>query len=191
MTCTMTRLSSVIEHYTNTVAPLAETYRTTANAGGKMRGSVGKLYEDVAQGIVYSVDPSLVVKHNDYILIESRGGQYYKKVQVDLHVYKDDELVCIIECKTYLDSSMLDRACSEFDKIRRVYPNVPAAVFTGQFDVKEETYSWFKDECEFETFVVNETKQRDSNNPIYKTCDPLDYTVMQEFADWVRTAVNQ
>ena len=34
---------------------------------------------------------------------------------------------------------MLDRACSEFDKIRRVYPDVPAAVFTGQFDVKHET----------------------------------------------------
>ena len=190
MTATVTRFQSVIDHYTRSVAPLNEQYKNTLNAGGKMRGTVGKLYEDIAQGIVYSVDPTLEVKHNDYILIESRGGQYYKKVQVDLHVYKDGELVCVIECKTYLDSSMLDRACSEFDKIRRVYPNIPAAVFTGQFDVKHETYDWFKDECEFETFVVNQTKQRDSNNPIYKTCDPLDTQSLHSFADWVRNCVN-
>ena len=190
MTATMTRFESVIAHYEQSVAPLNEQYTNTLNAGGKMRGTVGKLYEDIAQGIVYSVDPTLEVKHNDYILIESKGGHHYKKVQVDLHVYKDGELVCVIECKTYLDSSMLDRACSEFDKIRRVYPNVPAAVFTGQFDVKEETYAWFKDECEFQTFIVNQTKQRDSNNPIYKSCDPLDQRVMQDFADWVRNCVN-
>ena len=190
MTATVTRFDSVIAHYEQSVAPLNEQYTNTLNAGGKMRGTVGKLYEDIAQGIVYSVDPTLVVKHNDYILIESKGGHHYKKVQVDLHVYKDGELVCVIECKTYLDSSMLDRACSEFDKIRRVYPNVPAAVFTGQFDVKEETYAWFKDECEFQTFIVNQTKQRDSNNPIYKSCDPLDQRVMQDFADWVSNCVN-
>ena len=86
MTATVTRFQSVIDHYTRSVAPLNEQYLSEDNAGGKMRGTVGKLYEDIAQGIVYSVDPTLVVKHNDYILIESRGGQYYKKVQVDLHL---------------------------------------------------------------------------------------------------------
>ena len=87
MTATVTRFQSVIDHYTRSVAPLNEQYKNTLNAGGKMRGTVGKLYEVIAQGIVYSVDPTLEVKHNDYILIESRGGQYYKKVQVDLILF--------------------------------------------------------------------------------------------------------
>ena len=78
MTATVTRFDSVIAHYEQSVAPLNEQYTNTLNAGGKMRGTVGKLYEDIAQGIVYSVDPTLVVKHNDYILIESKGGHHYK-----------------------------------------------------------------------------------------------------------------
>jgi hypothetical protein len=192
MTATATRydLTSVTNHYQQTLAPLHEQYTNTVNQGGQMRGTVGKLYEDIAQGIVYAVDPTLVVKHNDYIMIESRGGSYHKKVQVDLHVYKEGELLCVIECKTYLDSSMLDRACSEFEKIRRVYPGVPCAVFSGQFDVAEETYGWFQDECAFSTFIVNTTTKRDSTNPIFKSCDPLNQQTMQEFAEWIQLCID-
>ena len=49
---------------------------------------MGDLYEDVAQAVIYAVDPTVVCKHNDYIMIESRGV-HYKRTQVDIHAYKD------------------------------------------------------------------------------------------------------
>ena len=52
---------------------------------------MGDLYEDVAQAVIYAVDPTVVCKHNDYIMIESRGGKHYKRTQVDIHAYKDGE----------------------------------------------------------------------------------------------------
>ena len=45
---------------------------------------MGDLYEDVAQAVIYAVDPTVVCKHNDYIMIESRGGKHYKRTQVDI-----------------------------------------------------------------------------------------------------------
>tara|TARA_B100000902_G_scaffold355766_1_gene368929 strand:+ start:1455 stop:2024 length:570 start_codon:yes stop_codon:yes gene_type:complete len=185
MNATAFNLDNAVRIYEETIAPLHARYLAEDNAGGKMRASMGDLYEDVAQAVIYAVDPSIVCKHNDYIMIESRGGKSYKKTQVDIHAYKDGELIFIVEGKTYLDSSMLDRACSEFDKIRRVYPGIPAAVFTGQDATDPDSAAWFADETEHQVFVVNSTKQRRSTAPIFETADPLDMMALQAFARWV------
>ena len=190
LTATRYDFTQALNLYKETITPLYEQYLNSDNAGGKMRATVGDLYETIAQSIIYTVDPTIVCKHNDYILIESKGGKYFKRTQVDIHCYKDGELLCIIEGKTYVDSSMLDRACSEFDKIRRAYPGIPAAVFSGQNAVNEESMNWFKDETDFETFFINVTKQRRSDAPIFQTCDPLDVTVLQQFAEWIQQCLD-
>ena len=188
-TATTYDLTSAVLIYARVIAPLHQQYLSEDNAGGKMRASMGDLYEDVAQAVIYAVDPSIVCKHNDYIMIESKGGKSYKKTQVDIHAYKDGELIFIVEGKTYLDSSMLDRACSEFDKIRRVYPGIPAAIFTGQDATDPDSAAWFADETEHQVFVVNQTKQRRSTAPIFETADPLDMAALQAFARWVDAAI--
>ena len=184
-TATKFDLTKALEIYSDRIAPLHEQYLSEQNAGGKMRASMGDLYEDIAQAVIYAVDPSIVCKHNDYIMIESKGGKHYKRTQVDIHAYKDGELAFIVEGKTYIDSSMLDRACSEFDKIRRVYPGIPAAVFSGQDATDPDSAAWFADETEHSVFIVNQTKQRSSSAPIFQTADPLDTDALQAFAQWV------
>ena len=178
--------SDVIRLYNDTLTPLAESYNNAKNLGGKVRGTVGKLYENIAHAIVLMVNPNLTVLHNDYLHVPSRSGKYFKKTQVDLHVYNKDKLILVIEGKTFLDSSMLDRAISEFDKIRRVkHKMLPCCVFTGQQCVSEESFLWFHDEQPFDLFVVNETKKRDSKYPIFQTLDPLDVNKLTQFADYV------
>jgi hypothetical protein len=184
-TLTPYNLTEAHRIYVERIAPLHEQYLSEQNAGGKMRASMGDLYEDVAQAVIYAVDPTVVCKHNDYIMIESKGGKHYKRTQVDIHAYKDGELAFIVEGKTYIDSSMLDRACSEFDKIRRVYPGIPAAVFSGQDATDPDSAAWFADECDHQVFIVNTTKQRSSSAPIFQTADPLDTVALQQFAAWV------
>ena len=74
MNATAFNLDNAVRIYDETIAPLHARYLSEDNAGGKMRASMGSLYEDVAQAVIYAVDPSIVCKHNDYIMIESRGG---------------------------------------------------------------------------------------------------------------------
>ena len=104
-TATRFDLSNALRIYSETIAPLHARYLAEENAGGKMRASMGDLYETIAQAVIYAVDPSIVCKHNDYILVESKGGKHLKRTQVDLHCYKDGELAFIVEGKTYIDAS--------------------------------------------------------------------------------------
>lgn len=184
--------SDVIRLYNDTLTPLAESYKNSKNMGGKVRGTVGKLYENIAHAICLMVNPNLTILHNDYINVPSRSGVYFKKTQVDLHVYLNDKLILVIEGKTYLDSSMLDRAISEFNKIRRVKDKMlPCAVFTGQECINEETFMWFHEEEPFDAFVVNSTTKRDGKYPIFQTLDPLNINKLTQFADYVDNIVQR
>ena len=58
--------SDVIRLYNDTLTPLAESYNNAKNLGGKVRGTVGKLYENIAPAIVLMVNPNLTLLHNDY-----------------------------------------------------------------------------------------------------------------------------
>ena len=120
--------------------------------------------------------------------------EYFIKKQVDLHVYLRDELVLIIECKTYLDNSMLDRAISNFKLIRRhvkltTDKVLPAVVFTGQKCINDETFMFNKEEEPFDQFVVNSTPNRNSKLPLHKTLDPLNVNMLTQFADYVYNIV--
>jgi hypothetical protein len=193
MTATATRLDLTAAHqiYSDAISPLQAQYQAEQNAGGKMRSATGSTFETIAQSIIYAIDDSIVCKHNDYIAIESTPGSgLINKVQVDLHLYKDGELMALVECKTYLDKSMLTRAVAEFGYIREEFPGVPAAIFMGQMATDIERLEWMQDRHNFETFVVNTTKQRRSDSPIFKTGDPLDEQALQSFAAWVQAVVD-
>jgi len=193
---TMTKydFTDVISYYNDELVKAGEVYISEGNQGGKVRGINGKLYETIAMMICMLVNKNLVIKHNDYIKIASRSGKYFIKKQVDLHCYLRGELVLIIECKTYLDNSMLDRAISNFQLIRKhrkitTDKVLPCAIFTGQKCINDETFMWQKEEEPFDEFVVNSTPNRNSKLPLHETLDPLDINKLQQFADYVYNIV--
>ena len=186
--------TDVISFYNDELVKAGEVYISEGNQGGKVRGINGKLYETIAMMICMLVNKNLVIKHNDYIKIASRSGKYFIKKQVDLHCYLRGELVLIIECKTYLDNSMLDRAISNFQLIRKhrkitTDKVLPCAIFTGQKCINDETFMWQKEEEPFDEFVVNSTPNRNSKLPLHETLDPLDVNKLTQFADYVYNIV--
>ena len=186
--------TDVISFYNDELVKAGEVYISEGNQGGKVRGINGKLYETIAMMICMLVNKNLVIKHNDYIKIASRSGKYFIKKQVDLHCYLRGELVLIIECKTYLDNSMLDRAISNFQLIRKhrkitTDKVLPCAIFTGQKCINDETFMWQKEEEPFDEFVVNSTPNRNSKLPLHETLDPLDINKLTQFADYVYNIV--
>ena len=60
---TMTKydFTEVINLYNDTLAPLHKKYISEGNQGGKVRGTVGKLYETIAQMICLLVNPEVEV----------------------------------------------------------------------------------------------------------------------------------
>ena len=184
--------------YNDTVERAHKVYNSEGDNGGKVRAIMGSLFETIAYQICMLVNPNLVILHNDYktlALEDDDGNVYTNDVQVDHHVYLRDELVLIIECKTYLDKSMLIRAVDEFKNIRKHHAItsdkvLPTAIFTGQFDVNKNTFGFFNSTNSFDTFVVNSTRKRNSKLPLHKTLDPLDVNRLQQFADYVDNIVN-
>lgn len=180
---------NINKFYTDGVALLHEEY--LSNGQGAVRDAVGKLYENLCYKIVNEVDPSLKILKNDYLSLYSKSRKFkLDNIQVDWHVYKDNKLVLIIECKTYLDVCYLKRAIDDFETIRKIKPDVPAIIFAGQDAVGKDTWGYYREEYEFDTFFVNQSKKRSSSKPIFKTQDPLDLTELERFAAHVRKIVS-
>ena len=181
-----------IKYYNKHVAVLNETYLKEGQ--GSLRSSVGELYEGLCFEILNKIDPSLKILKNDYLTLHSKSGKNkLDRIQVDWHVYKGNKLILIIECKTWLDVCYLKRAIDDFETIRKIeiHKNVPAIVFAGQDAVSPDAWGYYREEYDFEPFFVNKTKKRNSNKPIYKTCDPLDVEEIGRFENYVRKIISQ
>lgn len=124
-------MDNIIEYYNTEVAKLKEKRLTEGQ--GAVRDGIGNIYQNVAQMLIESVDPTLVCKHNDYLTKYSPSGKFkVDNIQVDLHVYKDDKLIFILESKTYLDACFLKRAVEDFREIRGIVGDIPAIIWAGQ-----------------------------------------------------------
>jgi hypothetical protein len=184
------KLKLINEFYQEEVSKLLQNHKK--NGQGNTRDVIGNLYETLAKKIILSIDPKLEVRKNDFLTIYSKSNQYkIDNVQVDWHVYKNNELLFIVECKTYLDVCYLKRALEDFSSIRKIKGNVPSIIFTGQMAVGKDALGFYNEEYEFETFVVNQTKKRNSQKPIYKTCDPLDNKELERFVQYVNTIISK
>ena len=183
--------------YNDTVREAHKVYNSEGDNGGKVRSIMGSLFEKIAYQICMLVNPNLVILHNDYKTLTKKdkdGNIYTNDVQVDHHVYLRDELVLVIECKTYLEKSMLTRAIKEFEGIRIDHAItsdkvLPCAILTGQNSVNKNRLGYAKCEQPFDLFLLNSTEKRSSKKPIYQTLDPLDVNKCQRFAEYIYNIV--
>jgi hypothetical protein len=180
----LNELNIINEFYDYEVSKLLKDYEK--NGQGSTRGTIGNLYETLAKKIILSIDPTLDVRKNDFLTIYSKSGKYkIDNVQVDWHVYKNNKLMFIVECKTYLDICYLKRTVEDFETIRKSKGDIPSIIFTGQKAIGKNAWGFYNEEYEFQTFVVNQTKQRNPNKPVYKTCDRLDVEELKKFAEYI------
>ena len=91
---------------------------------GVVRESMGKLVEkfvdDVCDMLNQKFDANIECKfgESDRIPITNKSGRVLG-FQVDKHIYIDSELKAIVECKSYLDRSMLIRASDDIGRIKQ------------------------------------------------------------------------
>ena len=158
---------------------------------GELSSAMGLLYQNTAIYAIRKINPHAVCKHNDYITKWSKSGRYYNdRLQVDLHVYLKGELKFLLESKTYFDSSHIKRTIVDFNEIRSVVGNIPAIVWSGQNAMSRNAEGYFREDCDFDYYVINQTKKRNSSYPPHRTKDPLDKNVIMSFLCRVNQILN-
>lgn len=181
-------IKDIINYYDTEVKKLGSLYKKKGQ--GAVRAKIGQIFQDIAEQLILYVDPGLTCKHNDYLTKISPTGKFkVMNLQVDLHIYRGEKLLFILESKTYLDASYLKRALEDFREIREIVDDIPAIIWAGQESVSKDAFGYYNEIYDFETFFCNITKKRKSKNPIYKTCDPLDKKELRRFCNYVREII--
>jgi len=144
-------------------------------SGGKMRGDRGehieKYVKDVIQKFksIYGVNVWAVTGTDDKKELKIPGTEIKKYHQVDIHIYKDNDFIAVIECKAYLDSCYYIRACDDFKLFKKFGYNVKKYIFTLEDSMKEETKIFTDYEtdnvCDNIFYILD--GKRTSTKPIY------------------------
>ena len=110
--------------------------------------------------------------------------------------YKDvmDKIKFVVECKSYIDSSMLKRAIIDFYEVKKVLGDCPRIISTGQLAIKEETLNYHRELAKelgvpFEVFVLNTSKWRKKNIGVTKTLDTLDENALNMLRGHLRNLI--
>lgn len=144
-------------------------------SGGKMRSDRGEQIETFVRNVVniirttYNVNVSAVRGNDDKKELKIPGTSIKKDHQVDIHIYKNDIFIAVIECKAYLDSCYYTRACDDFTLFKRFGYNVKKYIFALEDSIKEETklfIDYQTDNICDDIFYILDGK-RGSTKPIY------------------------
>jgi len=114
-------------------------------SGGKMRGDRGEDIENFVKNVVnmfstkYGVNVRAVKGNYDKKELKIPGTEIKKDHQVDIHIYKNDIFIAVIECKAYLDSCYYIRACDDFKLFKKFGYDIKKYIFALEDSIKEET----------------------------------------------------
>jgi hypothetical protein len=146
-------------------------------SGGKMRGDRGVDIENYVKNVIHKFKTKfninvkalkgdndkkeLSLKHNNLII--------KKEHQVDIHIYKDEKFIAVIECKAYLDSCYYTRACEDFRLFDKFNYDIKKYLFSLENSIDENTKLFtdvHNDNVCDDIFYVLDGK-RSSSKPIY------------------------
>ena len=142
-------------------------------SGGKMRQIRGADIEAFVQSCINKIRD----KYDDTIRCITGSADkktlllsdITKQHQVDIHIYKKDKFIAVIECKAYLDSCYYVRACDDFRLFKKCGYDVKSYIFTLENSIDKQT----KDFTDADTNSVCDNVfymmdgKRSSTKPIY------------------------
>ena len=189
------KIETAIENYYRLLTEGHQLFSKT-DSGGKRRSLGGRLFEQLISDLVACTDRSIAKRR--FINSRQIEGIYLPRLQVDKHITHKGVIESVCESKTYLDFCYYKRAISDFKEVvlsPDTTDGIKLAVFTGQRSLDDNSLEFANALSRLETgitpalFVVNTSKQRDSNKQL---CDPkyaadfdLDISELQRFIDWV------
>ena len=172
-------------------------------SGGKMRGARGEEIERFVRdavhtiGATYGMDLRAIKGDKDkkVLSIERDGAELTKAHQVDVHIYKEDRFVAVIECKAYLDSCYYVRACDDFRLFDKFgYDALKKYVFAMENSIDAKTKAFTDiitdNTCDDIFYVLD--RKRVSRKPVYdkKHRKPVNKDKVRHFVRTLHAALN-
>lgn len=149
--------------------------------GGQNRKYSGETVEKVVDNIINMFKekyPTLKIEirgDKDKIKVRGKDGISFTEESVDRHIYINDNLELIIECKTYLDKCYLQRASDDFRLIKKgVDHSIKAWIISLENAVSDMAYNYFMyqdDDIYVNKCFFLSNGKRVSSRPIYRNYD--------------------
>lgn len=165
----LNELNLVVEEYCNRA--------WDSNEGGKRRKIMGDLGEEIAQRIfeycinILNIENAKVYTGSQKKIMCKIDDNAYFEAQVDKHVEIENILRILGEAKTYLDKTYVDRASSDFNKIRKYNETGEKKIFSYiislQDCVKKETLSFFMKDGHIDNVFILMDLKRSATKPIW------------------------
>lgn len=143
---------------------IAENLSASRGDGGKIRATRGDLVETIVKELWKELSNSNSFKKEKFTIISS-CGQYKIKKGLDIHLYKNEVLVGMVECKTYLDEPMLQRAISDAEEL--INYNVPKVVVALENAMDDETFCYWLSKNKLNNIFILVNGKRSSGKPLY------------------------
>jgi hypothetical protein len=145
--------------------------------GGKMRYDRGNDIEIFCKNIITKINNlyklnAYAIKGNDdkkELSLHHKDNIIIKQHQVDIHIYKNDIFIAVIECKSYLDSCYYVRTCDDFKLFKKFGYNIKNYIFSLENSIDEKTKIFtdvITDNICDDIFYIFDTK-RSSSKPLY------------------------
>ena len=146
-------------------------------SGGRMRYDRGDDIENFVKNTInmfnkiYKVNVYAIKGINDKkkLVLHHKDKIIHKYHQVDIHIYKEDQFIAVIECKSYLDSCYYVRSCDDFILFKKFGYNVKNYIFSLEDSIDENTKLFtdaVKDNICDDIFYMLDGK-RSSSKPVY------------------------
>ena len=159
----------VVAHYAKHNATI-----NGVDSGGQIRASRGTNVEEMIDIVCESlgIESRKGSKDKKTIRVHDIDGKEYTiQHQVDRHLYYENKLIAIVECKAYLDSCYYVRACSDFTRMKIMFPDIKAFVFALEDSISTESRVFTDVETRYacDGIFYMCAGKRSSSKPIYKS----------------------
>lgn len=157
---------------------------------GKM-GMVRSTMKDSVElllDLIWKTEKGGESKKNDFVSSTSKGG-YVLKFQVDRHLY-NGKLKGLCECKAYLDRCFMERASSDFGRIKNGVKEKPKTfILALENAVSENAYNYYMDENNIDKVFYLCDGKRNGKKPIWKDehYKPINRKRLEEFVKFIKS----
>jgi hypothetical protein len=170
-----------------------ESKLSEANTWGK-KGEMGMVRSTMKDSVellldlIWTTERGGESKKNDFVESKSKNG-YILKFQVDRHLYADG-LRGLGECKAYLDRCFMERASSDFGRIKRgIKENPKTFVLALEDAVGETAYNYYMDEGNIDNIFYLCDGKRSPKKPIWRDAfyKPINRNNLEQFVKFVKS----
>ena len=169
-----------------------ETKLKEANEWGK-KGEMGMVRSTMKDSVellfdlIWKTERGGESKKNDFIESVSKNG-YTLQFQVDRHLYTNG-LLGLAECKSYLDRCFMERASSDFGRIKNGISIKPKTFILALEDAVGKTaYNYYMDEGNIDNVFYLCDGKRNPKRPIWKDefKKSINESKLEEFINFIK-----